>query len=212
MADPIDVLDIGQDISASQEGMLQECAAEITKLSEKHKKAKFKVEIMFVGSRSTQRLVTGVLSLYENGAKLKGEGDALLYMCPGKNLGRNNCEAIILSGHNHQGQLYCAKCGSVWKGAEVHSTVVFSLPILKWTEVLVKYFTLLGHDADIWLKHSETDIRTAMQKDEEKKANGLIAAMNEFSTRTYVYPLASIIKDTASGADLSKCFYAFLTA
>jgi hypothetical protein len=174
--------------------------------------ALYKIELMFVGRRSLCKPTRGALSAWESGAKLHGGGDVAVYFCPGKMTGKNNCEMPIRSVHNAGGRMVCSHCDSVWHDTQPYNTMYANLPMTKWADVLIKYYQLLGHNADIYLKHSGDDIRAILQKDKDTKANGELMHMSECDVALHIYPLANIIKDTAAGADLHSRFHAFLVS
>lgn len=175
-------------------------------------KAKYKVELMFVRARSTWKPTWGAISIWESGAKLHGGGDGAMYFCPGKKLGKNDCEMPIPSYSNAMGHMVCPHCGSVWDSKAPHNVHIGNYTMRTWAELLYKYYRVLGHDADLYLKHSPDDIRSIAAMEQERQLGGDLLTRMRNSRALHIYPLANIIKDTAAGADILSRFYAFLTA
>jgi hypothetical protein len=92
--------------------------------------------------------------------------------------------------------------------------MVYKLPIQKWAEVLLNWYSRLEMNADIYMKYARDDIRAASDKEQEKQLMGeVLGKARSFERRTrYSYPLKNIIKDTAAGADLLGRIRAFLEA
>ena len=171
---------------------------------------KYKIELLMVGTRSMYSPVRGAITLWENGGKLHGGGDGSICLCPGKALGVSQCEMPIPSRDNVAGRIVCPHCRTLWRSAQANNMLIANLPVKKWAEVLYKYYRMLDHNADIYLKHAASDIRSTYQKDIEKHANGQLMMMAEYDVKLHIYPFVNIIKDTAAGADVLGRFQAFL--
>lgn len=183
-------------------------------LEDKTVKARFKIEIMFGKKRSMSLPTVGVMSFWDNGGKLHGGGDGKIYLCPGRRLGRSDCQALLLDHYNSGQGIVCPGCGVVWKHEEVIGELFFNLPMRKWAEVIYTFYRLCEYNADIYLKHAKDDIRSVSMAQVEKatwKGSQVLANTRERRAR-HIYPLRNIIKDTSAGADLLSRFYAFLTA
>lgn len=176
------------------------------------KKGRFKIEVLFGSARSMHKPTPGIVCFWESGAKLHGGGDSKVYICPGKHLGANTCEAPIPDDGNGFGNLVCPKCGYVWKADQVIGEILANLSLRAWSEVLLKYFALLGHNADIYLKYAKDDIRYAANIEQSKQAHGELLSKARSEMVPSIYPLNRIIADTAAGADLAARFFAFVTA
>lgn len=176
--------------------------------------AKYKLEVMFRRDRSVHHPFPGVVSFWESGTKLHGGGDSKLYLCPSKDLGKGTCEAFIPDTANGLNHIVCPTCGSLWKGSEVFGEVFYRLPVQKWSEVLLRWFQRLEHNADIRIKFAKDDIRSVALAEQEKQMMGEILTKARSAQRRmiYTYPLKNIIKDTAAGADLQARILAFLKA
>jgi len=179
----------------------------------KHRKhAKYKIELFFGKARSLTKPTPGIISFWESGSKLHGGGDAKIYICPGKQLGINNCSAIIPEAANINALHFCSACKRSWKGKEVIGEVVANLTMRGWAEALLYYYTHLDHNADIYLKHAYEDIRTVAMLEQAKQKGGEYLNRVRRKRALHIYPLNRIITDTSAGADLLRRFYAFLTA
>lgn len=174
--------------------------------------AKYKLELFFSRARSNTIPTPGILSFWESGSKFHGGGDAKLYICPGKDSGRNGCEAFIPDSANASSFLWCPKCGLRWPGAAVIGERIARLSMQKWSEVLLYYFVRLEHNADVYVKHSLDDIRTVAMVEQARQRGGEHLAKVRGKRARSIYPLRHIIADTANGADLYGRFRAFLTA
>lgn len=175
-------------------------------------KAKYKIEILFTRSRSVHKPTPGAISFWESGSKLHGGGDAKLYICPSKSLGRGECEAFIPDTANSSSFLWCPKCGGRWEGKEVIGERLAVLPLKKWGEVVLYYFTRLENHADIYVKYARDDIRTKTMLEQARQRGGEVLEKVRNNRAKSIYPLKNIVWDTSNGADLLGRFQAFLLA
>lgn len=182
------------------------------KLLEEHNIAKYKIEIMFGRDYSPNKPSAGIMSFWESGSKLHGGGDTIMHICPGKDLGANDCESFIPDVGHGYGFLVCPRCKTAWNGDQVYGQVAFRLDAQKWAEVVLKYFYKLEMRADIYMKYHKDDIRAAAAAEQEKQHMGDLLQVSRMSRKPRIYPLKNIIRDTSSGADLGKRFQAFLRA
>ena len=196
-------------LSEEDKHTLKQKQAALDKLLADEQKAKYKIEILFGHKRTLHGLSTGALSIWESGTMLHGGGDTKVYMCPAKN---KPCKGLIAESSQGFGHLVCPECGSVWEGEDVYGELIFKLPNNKWAEVLMRFYTLLGHNADIYLKYPKHDLRVASGLEQAKQLHGEALDKARKERQQYIYPLKNIIKDTANGADLQGRFYALLTA
>ena len=187
----------------------------LDKLLREDGKAKFKIEL-FLGSTEQSRIkpIPGLLSFYQSGKKAHGGGDSKIYICPGAHLKRNDCSSRIPAESTGFGFLVCPRCGITWEGTQVIGEI-FSRNVMKtWANTIYKYFRVLDMNADIVFKHGVDPIRKITEAviSNEK---GRVAINNDKLTGlrrrvTHIYPLANIIKDISSGANLQKRLEAFL--
>jgi hypothetical protein len=201
-----------QELAAEEIHALQQRKAAFEKLIAQDQKAKYKIEVMFRHTRGTTGLIDGTLGIWESGTKLNGDGDAKAYFCPSVERGRGTCTALIPDTSAGFGYLTCASCGVSWKEKEVYGEVFFKLPYEKWAEVLVKYYALCGHNADIYMKYPKHDVRKVAAAEQAKQLHGREYERLRKEKVLYIYPLRNIIKDTSAGATLYDRFKAFLQA
>jgi len=176
------------------------------------KRARYKIELFFGKARSLHSPTPGILSLWESGSKLHGGGDAKIFVCPGKLLGRSDCQAVIPEAANVSSTHFCPSCRVTWTGSQVIGEHIANLPMKKWANVLFHYFQRLDFNADIYLKFSTDDIRTTAFLEQEKNRGGELYNKTRSRRGKLMYPLSHIIKDTSAGADLLGRFVAFLMA
>jgi hypothetical protein len=174
--------------------------------------AKYKLEAMFEHKHSLTKATFGILSFWQSGAKMHGGGDTKLYLCPGKDLKKNDCTAFIPDSSVGYGFLVCPACREVWQGTQVAGEVCFRLPIQHWASVLVHYFAKLEGNADVYLKYPRHDIRKAAEAEQQRQHMGDKLRVARQGVQKCIYPLRNIIKDTSNGADLYHRFNAFLRA
>lgn len=204
-------LEEAPELGEEEKHELQKRMEVMDKLLAERKKAKYKIELFFGKARSLHQPVPGALSFWESGTKFHGGGDAKVYFCPGKVLGKNTCQSIIPFAFNAYGFLVCPNCKETWKGNQVIGEVLGRHTMKDWAELVYRYFVRLDHNCDIYLKHSPDDIRSVAAREQEKQRGGDL--LNKARKRAlHVYPLANIVKDTAAGADILGRFYAFLTS
>lgn len=199
-------------MTAEEKEVLEKKQAALDKLLEEHNIAKYKIEILFAKDYSPSKPSAGVMSFWESGSKLHGGGDAILHMCPGKDLGKNNCEGFIPDASHGYGFLVCPGCQEMWQGEQVAGQLAFRLMAKDWAKVVLRYYQKLEMKADIYVKYHPGDIRTAAAKEQAKQYMGELLLSARRSRRRRIYPLANIIKDTSAGADLEGRFLAFLRA
>jgi len=184
----------------------------LDKLLARKQIAKYKIEILFGTQRRINGLTVGVMSFYESGTKLNGGGDEKVYLCPGRRLGKNTCQAPICASHSGFGFRICPVCQSRWTEAETIGELFFKLPMQKWAEATYNLFRDLQFNADIYLKYHPTDIRVTSALEIGKPSQGNLLNKARQDRGKHIYPLRNIIKDSAAGASIDKRFYAFLVA
>jgi len=200
------------EMSAEEKEALDKRLKALNELLQTQKKATYKVEIMFGKARSMSRPTPGIVTFWESGAKLHGGGDAKLYICPGKSLGVNECQAFIPDAANGSGFHFCLSCGQKWNGEQAIGEYLNNISLQKWAEAILGYYRRMGHDADIYVKHSPADIRYKAAEEQARSRGGELMEKVRRNRAPYIYTLQAIIKDTSAGADLLGRFYAFLTA
>lgn len=199
-------------LTAEEEETLKRRMAAMDKLLAEQGLAKYKLEIMFEQKHSTTKPTFGLISFWQSGAKLHGGGDTKMYICPGKDLGKNTCEGFIPDSSTGYGFLACPHCKEVWKGDQVAGEVGFRLTIQNWVTVLVRYFSRLEGNCDLYAKYPVADVRHIARLEQEKQLMGEKLGKARRELQKVIYPLRNILKDTANGADLQTRFHAFLKA
>jgi len=179
-------------------------------LLEKECIGKYKIELLFSYSRSLRNPTAGALSVWESGAKLHGGGDAKVYFCPGRVRGVNDCEHVIPADNANFGHCLCPGCGTVWEAQYVLGEVMGRYTMQTWAEILLKYYQILDHNADIYIKQPKSDIRAAARAEQEKQLKGDKLNVVRAGMRKVIYPLKRIIADTSAGADLYTQFHTLL--
>jgi hypothetical protein len=177
-------------------------------------RAKFKIEVEFLGpdekgypgrtSKGPNRL--GV-KVWESGKKFHGGGDELMFWCLSSLKGvRGGCGGIMSGDNIRNGVAMCPHCKNMMNLDAMTDTRVGNFSNQTLAKELVQLFRSLGSDCDIYIKFHKTDIHyIAMERDKGPEVAKRLKGM-------HIYPLKNILKDTASGADLAKRFYAFLNS
>jgi hypothetical protein len=186
--------------------------AAMDKLLEVQKVAKYKLEIFFTQGRSLRRPYPGAISVWSSGTMLHGGGDTNVHFCPGKKLKFNDCTGFIPNHAQGYGFLVCPTCQHVWQEHEVDDLVQYNLTTQNWAIAILKFFTRLGHNADLYLKHPLHDLRKASDLEQKKQWMGEKLSVVRTQRVKVNYTLARIIQDTSAGKDLLSCIYGFLTA
>ena len=202
-------------LSAEEQAAVEQYVKTLGKMLESEgQKALYRLEVFFHSVRSTWKPTFGIVSFWAAGARLSGEGDAKLYLCPGERLGKSNCEAIIPEAGMSDGKIFCPTCNMVWTQEQVIGEIMYRLTMQNWAHVLLRHYRTLGSNADITLKFSPDELRKATTSEQEKfKGGELMDSVRIKRIRQgAVYPLRNIIKDTTAGADMYSRVLAFLTA
>jgi hypothetical protein len=194
-----------------QEAVRQRIKA-LDELLKTTKHAKYKIELFFGKARSLNHPTPGIMSFWESGSKLHGGGDAKVYICPGKFFKVSQCESVIPEAAVMSGLHFCSTCKRTWKSKQVIGEQLANLTMRDWAKVILHYFIILEHNADIYLKHSHDDIRTVAMQEQAKSRGGEALAKVRGRRAVHIYPLNRIVKDTSAGADVLGRFVAFLTA
>lgn len=175
--------------------------------------ALYKLEVQFGSKHHIDGTPTyGMLTVWENGTKLHGGGDALLYACPSKHLKVGTCEAIIPDAVNGRSVVVCPECLVAWKNEQLIGQTYYRLPINIWADVVYSWFLRLNMNADIRVKYFYQDIRKAADAEQNKEMRGeaLERARSDSQRITRIYPLCNIVKDVTAGADTRNRILSFL--
>lgn len=174
--------------------------------------AVYKIDLLLASGFSTRRPSAGMISFWDSGRALHGDGDTKLYVCPGKYKGINDCESVIRGFAQGHTNAVCARCGGVWKSADLIGEIAYRLEITKWADVLLKWYRKLDMQADIRIIYPPDDIRSLAAREQDKQMGGELMEPARGRRATRAYPQRNIIKDTSTGADLHGRLVAFLRA
>jgi len=171
---------------------------------------RYKIDLLFGHGFSTRNPSTGMISFWDSGRALHGDGDTKLYVCPGKHLERSECEAIIkglAQGHDHA---ICVVCGTKWKSADLIGEICYRLIPQNWAKVLTKWIRALDLDTDVRIIYPPDDIRTSAALEQDRQRGGELLERARSRRATRSYPARNIMKDLSAGADLEGRILAFI--
>lgn len=167
--------------------------------------AKYKIEVMFEKGRTTLGPNLLGIQLWESGKKFHGGGDQLMFWCMDTE-SNQGCKAPFSADYISGPVANCPSCGKALVAARAANIRVLRVPTKALAEELVRIWHTLGGSADIYVKYHNTDVHyLAMLKAKGAEVARKLKGM-------HIYPLKNIIRDTATGADLTGRIYAFLTA
>ncbi len=155
--------------------------------------------------QSSQASVLGSLSWWMN----VPVGEIKLYQCPGKYLGRNECDKIIPDSGHVKTVIFCPACNLRWSQDDVIGELIYRQPLTSWAEVVVKFYQSLGGDSDIFVRQPRGGLIKATVTEQEKFLGGKMMDKAKKMEKK-IYPLAHIIKDTSAGKDLYANILGFL--
>lgn len=172
--------------------------------------ARYRVELIFTKPRVYSGPSVAMLSVWLSGAKFHGGGDETVHICPGKHIGKNNCEAVLPELGDGEGHLVCPACLTAWKPSEVIGQVIYNVPLAQYGEILAKWFVRLQGSVDFYVKHAYGDLRAATHAD-PMKIEVAVEGARQKRVR-YIYRAGALLRDTSAGADLVSALRAFITA
>jgi hypothetical protein len=179
--------------------------------------ARFKLELFLKGGPRRGIPVRGVLCFFTNGGYLHGGGDAAVYLCPQEiddiaGGGSHPClNPLDMQFSGPQGTV-CTKCRRISDNKKLIGQVIAELPLERWAQSLTKFFHILECSADLRVCVERRSITQAANEETERYRGGERYAKVYAEREWITYPLASIVKDTASGATLERRIKAFLEA
>jgi hypothetical protein len=169
--------------------------------------AKYKIEVLFGPGRTTNGPNPVRIMCWESGKKFHGGGDESMFFCKdGTVEDGEGCWNPIPGDQVKGGIAFCKHCNRAINSDKLAMQKEGKVTTKNLSIELVRMFRQLGSSADIYCKYNKDDIHyiaMARQKGEStaKRLLGL-----------HIFPLRHIIKETSTGADLGKRFYAFLTS
>jgi len=169
---------------------------------DKTKAAKYKIEIVYLQTRSKGKPSMCQVSAWESGKRFDGGGDQSMFWCLNSKNMEEGCGGLIPDHLVRHGVAFCPSCNRTVNQAMLPVARVGLFSEQNLAKELVKVFRGLGSNADLYLKFHRTD------------AHGMTRIRHEKirSSEACVYPLNNILRDTVGGADLAKKFQDFLTA
>jgi hypothetical protein len=170
-------------------------------------RAKYKIEITFGYKRTMKTANTVGIQIWESGKRFHGGGDDLMFWCIDGREGHNEgCGAPITSDYIKGGVAYCQSCKRAVNSEFLTNMLIGNVTMDTLAKRLEKIFRSLGSNADLYIKYHKTDIHyIAMEKAQGPEKAAQLKGM-------HIYPLKSILRDTAAGADIVKRFHAFITS
>lgn len=178
--------------------------------------ARYKIEVQFGKGRSTWKPFPGAISLYLSGTKLNGGGDEKLYVCP-----KPGCPGIVPPFRRFVRQakdgsttacVPCPTCGTMWPENDLVGEVLYRLTPQDWATAIMRFFTRLENNADIYVKYHPMDIRAQTMMEMARARGGDEINKARKNRGLHIYPLKNIIKDMGAGAQLYDRILAFIKA
>lgn len=170
-------------------------------------RAKYKIEITFVADRKLNGPNKLGISIWESGKRFHGGGDELMYWCKDNRAGEDGgCWSPISSDYIKGGVAFCKNCQRTVNAELLTNMRIGNVTNQNLAKELVAIFHSLSSNCDLYVKYHKTDIHyIAMEKAHGPNVAARLKGLS-------IFPLKNILKDTSSGADLGKRFYAFLTS
>lgn len=196
--------------------LIQEQLEEVYESELNKAKARFKLEVAFMESRSKIKPYLGVVCVWTNGGFGHGGGDEVVYLCTGKKLNDKDevvtCGAPIDLKFVNRDVAICTECRQAIKPKELTGQIIAKLTSQNWAHLMTKLFVRLGGNADVRMGFMEGDLRGAAEIEQDKQHHG--DHLHEVRDRRnwVVYPLKSIIKDTSAGSSFYNRIRTFLEA
>lgn len=180
-------------------------------------KAKFKLDIWLLGGARRMTEVRGLLQGWASGGMAHGGGDISVYWCPRQQENKRTCLNPIdvtmsfNSTHGTQKYVVCTKCRRITKVEDLVGQLVAELTIQQWAALVTRMFYVLECNADLKVIPMKTSLIKATKEEMEKTRGGDLI-YDSMDKEEVIYPLHSIVKDTATGATLETRIKAFLEA
>jgi hypothetical protein len=178
-------------------------------------KARYKLEVAFTEDRSVHRPFSGFVVALTNGGFAHGGGDEAVYFCIGdveRDGVPRKCHAPLDLKWVGRDAAVCPVCRSVVRPADLAGQIYAKLPMQHWASLITRIFYKLGCDADLRIGTMRGDLRRATELEQVRERRGEHLNGVRLQRQWVIYPLANILKDTASGASLSSRVRAFLHA
>ena len=135
-----------------------------------------------------------------------------LYWCPGRRLGVNDCERLLIPDSNFSVNHTCPCCGNTWKAEVMMGEIIARLPRQKWAQMLAQQVESLGRFVDIRAKVFTEGARVATYEDLSRKGDGSrVEKVRRLAKRVY-YPYRNLIRDLNNGSTLESRMVFLLNA
>lgn len=169
--------------------------------------AKYKIEVLFGPGRTTAGPNPVRIMCWESGKKFHGGGDESMFFCKDGTIENGEgCWNPIPSDQVKNGVAFCLHCNRAINADKLAMQKEGKVTTRALSDELVRIFRQLGSNADIYCKFNKDDIHyVAMLRHRGDAVAKRLLGL-------HIYPLKNIIKETNSGADLGKRFFAFLTS
>jgi hypothetical protein len=178
--------------------------------------AKYKLEIYLNGERSKHKPYPGMVVVFNNGGFAHGGGDETIYLCPARidSAGvMKSCGAPIDLRFINRDMAICEECKTVIKPKELCGQIFARLTNQYWAALMTRLFKRLDCNADIRITMMRGKLREVTEQETKVKyQHGALINATRRSREHIYYPLANIVRDTMSGADLYGRIRAFLEA
>lgn len=179
--------------------------------------AKFKLEVFFRSGAKRNVDVRGCVAVWSNGGFMNGGGDAAVYLCsrelPAPSGGGNyTCLAPIDMRFTTPSEAVCTRCRTVTHPKHLVGQIQGDVPLYKWARLLHRLFHVLDCDADLRMAINRGSVHAAVEQEMTQHKGGEVYGKLMGKRDWITYPLAGIVKDTASGATLENRIKAFLEA
>lgn len=186
--------------------------------------AKYQIEVQYGQNRTLAGPNVAVVSFYIKGSRLGGGGDEKLYLCEAcdatsatqpadkfrdikqRSPHVQGCGAFIPPSAIKRDVACCPGCQRLINAAMLTGEVLYKAPTSLLAQRLADYWRRLEGDADLYIKYHTSDIRfqemvVRLGSAKARRLRGLLA-----------YPLARILRDTASGKSIETAFADCLSA
>lgn len=199
------------ELSPEQEAEVQQAFSDLVGPDDELQ-ARYKLELYFMEKRSIHKPFGGFLFAWTNGGFAHGGGDESIYFCPTKLDSGKQCLHPIHIQFISKRVAVCEKCKQAHDPRHLVGQIWAKLSFQKWSELITRYFRILGSSADIRLGMMPGDLHGATKREMEKPCYGEILNKIRMERQWVIYELHRIVQDTSNGAELEGRIRAFLSA
>lgn len=168
---------------------------------------KYKIEIGVMEEKRNEQGVPGAVYVMKSNSALDGDGDEPLFFCP-----RKECQELIDPDHSEYGVFVCAACGLKGANEILTERLMFRMPYQKLAGLVMRLWTKVGGDADLYLRRFKASIRPAADQGGDLGKIYRIQDDARKGRELVIYPLGNMIKDNLAGQDMQKRILVFLSA